>query len=101
MKIRKNDTVRLISGNERGKQGKVLSVLPREGRIAVEGVNLKKKHVRPKRAGQKGELVRIPALFPASRAMLLCPACGEPTRVRYQAGEKGNVRTCRKCGKPF
>lgn len=99
MKIHKNDIVKLISGNDKGKQGKVLAVFPESGRIVVEGVNIKKKHVRPKQQGKKGELVRIPAPFPVSRAMLMCGKCSKQVRVGYKKSDSGQkARVCKKCG---
>ncbi|MBI3631078.1 MAG: 50S ribosomal protein L24 [Candidatus Sungbacteria bacterium] len=98
MQIRKGDRVKIISGNDKGKQGKVLGVFPRPEKIVVEGVNVKKKHVRPRRQGERGELVRIPAPFAVSRAMIVCPSCGRAVRVgrRQDGGEK--IRICKKCG---
>jgi len=99
MNIHKGDIVKIISGNDKGKQGKVLSVLPKETKILVEGVNVKKKHVRPKREGQKGELVRMPAPFPASRTLLICSNCGKSVRIVYKTDKAGKkVRVCKKCG---
>ena len=99
MKIRKGDQVKIISGNDKGKQGKILSVFPDSGKIAVEGINMKKKHVRPRRQGQKGELVRIPAPFPAAHAMLVCGKCGKPARLGRLVNPSGEkVRICKKCG---
>ena|SRR3989344_3035800 len=97
MKIRKGDQVKIISGNDRGKTGKVLVALPEERRIVVEGINIKKKHVRPKQQGKKGELVRIPALFPESRVMLICPKCGKPTRIGYKKEGARKTRICKRC----
>lgn len=99
MKIHKGDIVKIISGNDKGKQGKVLSVLPKERKIVVEGANIKKKHVRPKREGQKGELVRMPASFPVSRVLLVCSNCGKPVRTVRKPNEAGKkTRVCKKCG---
>lgn len=98
MKIKKGDQVKIISGNDKGKQGKVLVVLPEEHRIVVEGINVKKKHVRPKQQGKKGELVRIPAPFPASRVQLVCSKCGKMTRAGYSSNSGGKIRVCKKCG---
>lgn len=99
MKIKKGDIVKIISGNDRGKQAKVLAVFPEIEKIVAEGTNVKKKHVRPKQQGRKGELVRVPAPFPASRAMLVCPKCGKPTRSGYKVDTKGGkMRICGKCG---
>lgn len=98
MKVKKGDIIKLISGNDKGKQGKVLAVFPKEGLVVVEGVNMKKKHVRPKQQGKKGELVRIPAAFQASRAMLVCSKCGKPTRVGFRIIENKKYRICKRCG---
>ena len=98
-KIHKGDLVKIIAGNDKGKQGKVLSVFSKEGKIVVEGLNIKKKHVRPKRQGQKGELVRVPAPFAVSKSMLLCGRCVAPVRVGYKMAESGKKRRiCKKCG---
>jgi large subunit ribosomal protein L24 len=98
MNLRKGDTVKIISGNDKGRTGKILAVFPKEGRIAAEGVNIKKKHVRPRKAGQKGELVQIPAPFSVSRAMLICPRCGKAVRVGSKNIEGRKIRACKKCG---
>lgn len=99
MKIKKGDNIKIISGNDRGKTGVVRAVFPDEGRIMAEGINMKKKHVRAKKQGQKGELVSVPLPFPASRAMVVCTSCGKPTRItsRVEGGKK--QRACRSCGK--
>lgn len=98
MKIRKGDQIKIIYGNDKGRQGKVMAVFPKSGRMLVEGLNIKKKHVRPKQQGRKGELVRIPVPFPSSRAMLLCPQCGQPDRAEYKIGDSGvKLRYCKKC----
>ena len=99
MKIKKGDTVKIISGNDRGKVASVRAVFPEGGRIVVEGVNMKKKHVRAKKQGQKGELVSIPLPFPASRAMIVCASCGKPTRVVSRSEGGKRQRACRRCGK--
>lgn len=100
MKIRKGDIVKIISGDDRGRQGKVLAALPRNNKIVVEGVNIQKKHVRPRREGEKGELVKIPAPFSVSRAMLMCPGCKRAVRVGYKFNDSGvKMRVCKRCGK--
>ncbi len=98
MKIRTGDKVKIISGNDRGKEAKVLAVFSREGRILAEGVNMRIKHVRPRKRGAKGEIIRVPAPFPASRALLVCGSCNKPVRVgnRLESGKK--MRVCKKCG---
>lgn len=92
MNIKKGDTVRVIAGKDRGKTGKVVHVIPSAGRVTVEGVNVYKKHVRPKRQGEKGETVEVSRPLNASNVMLLCPSCGEPTRLG---------RSCKKCKVAF
>ncbi len=98
MKIHKGDTVKIMSGNDKGKQAKVLAAFPGRGAIVAEGIHMKKKHVRPRRQGQKGELVRIPAPFPVSRVMLVCPKCGKAARIGYRSEAGKKLRQCRKCG---
>lgn len=102
MNIKKGDTVKIISGNDRGKQGKVIAVIPIENRIVVEGMNMKKKHVRPRKQNQKGELVHIPGAFQASRAMIVCLKCSKPTRVKHAFDDSGKkMRVCRACESPL
>lgn len=98
MKIRKGDTVLIISGKDRGKTGKVLRVLPKERRVVVEGVNFRKKHTRPKRAGEKGQVVALPAPVDLSNVKLICSACGKATRVGYKVAGERKYRVCKKCG---
>lgn len=98
MLIKKGDTVKIISGKDRGKSGKVISALPREGKITVESVNIKKKHLRPRKQGQKGQIVQKPAAIFASNAMLICPACGKPTRIGKKTTGSKKFRVCKKCG---
>ena len=97
-KIKKGDKVKVISGNDKGKEGKVISVLASTARIVIEGINIKKKHVRPRRQGQKGEIVRIPGSVAASRVMIICPKCSAATRVGYSISEGVKSRICKKCG---
>jgi len=102
MKIKKGDTVLVISGKDRGKRGKVLQAFPKENRVFVEGVNLHKKHKRPKTSGEKGQVITLPGAVSASSVKLLCPKCGKPTRVGYKLninpkGDKFKIRACKKC----
>ncbi len=108
MKIKKNDNVMIISGKDRGKSGKVLEVFSADNKIRVEGINLRKKHTRPKKQGQKGQIVLIPLPVSASNAMLICSSCNKPRRVGYKlfsaiggsasGGENKKTRVCKKCG---
>ena len=97
MKLKKGDTILVISGKDRGKKGKIIEVLPKEGRIAVEGVNLVKKHVRPKKSGEKGKIVSLSTLFPASRVKIICSKCGQPARIGYKIEGERKYRFCKKC----
>ena len=98
MKIKKGDTIKIISGKDRGKTAKVLRVDAKAGLLLAEGMNLKKKHVRPRDQGKPGEALQGPAFFTVAKAMIICPACGKPARLgaRVENGEK--VRVCKKCG---
>ncbi|OHA70139.1 MAG: 50S ribosomal protein L24 [Candidatus Wildermuthbacteria bacterium RIFCSPHIGHO2_12_FULL_40_12] len=99
MKIKKNDTVLIVAGKDRGKKGKVLQVFPKTRRIVVEGVNLRKKHVRPRRSGEKGQIVEMPFSFDASNAKVICMKCKEAVRIGYLVADDGKkYRVCRKCG---
>lgn len=88
----------MMAGVDRGKMGKVIAAFPKTGRVVVDGVNVKKKHVRPRTQGQKGELVAMPAAFPASRAALVCGICRKPVRVSRKHDGARKHRVCRKCG---
>jgi large subunit ribosomal protein L24 len=97
--IRKNDTVLIITGKDRGKRGRVLKVLPDKNRLIIEGMNLIKRHTRPNPGKNiKGGIVEREASVHASNAQLVCPECGAQTRVgRKILGDGRKVRVCRKC----
>ena len=97
--VRKNDSVVVITGKDRGKRGRVLKVLPAKNRVIVEGVNIIKRHTKanPQR-NIKGGLVEREAPLHASNVQLLCPECGKPTRLGKRIlGDGRKVRICRKC----
>lgn len=98
MKIKKNDTVKMIGGKDRGKTGKVLKLFPSEEKVIVEGLNLIKKHSRPRREGEKGQRVEVPRKITVSNVILVCPKCGKTTRVKYQISGENKARVCKKCG---
>jgi len=97
MKIKKNDTVLIISGKDKGKKGKVLQALPRLDKILVEGVNKIKKHKKAKKEKEKGQVVEISKPINVSDAKLVCPKCGQAARIGYRLTEKGKDRVCKKC----
>lgn len=97
LRLRRGDTVRVILGKDRGKQGKIIACLPREGRVIVEGLNLVKKHVKARRAGEKGQRVTSPAAIDLSNVQLVCPQCKKRTRVGIRRQGTERVRVCRQC----
>jgi large subunit ribosomal protein L24 len=102
MKIKKNDKVKILSGKDRGKSGKVLQTMPKKNRVSVEGLNILIKHLRPSREGEKGQRVEFPAFVNISNVALICPECDKPTRVGYKLIKKDNqkekkYRFCKKC----
>jgi large subunit ribosomal protein L24 len=89
MKIRRGDRVKVISGNHKGEEGTVLRVEPEKNRVVIEGVNRRKRHMKPSQANPEGGIVEFEAPVHASNVMLLDPQSGEPTRVRTQVGKDG------------
>ena len=98
MKIRKNDQVLIISGKDKGKKGKIVAVLRKRNKIVVEGINIVKKHMKPKNEGQKGQIIDMPSPLDVSKVKLICPKCGQPTRVGYKIEGERKYRICKKCG---
>ncbi len=98
MKIKQGDTVLIIKGKDKGRKSKVLKSFPRESKVLVEGANLRKKHQRPKKEGEKGAVVEVAASMPLSNVKLVCPKCGKPARVGYRIENKVKYRVCKKCG---
>jgi large subunit ribosomal protein L24 len=98
MKIRKSDLVLVTSGDDRMKKGKVIKVLPGEGKVLVEGVNIIKKHVRPKKSGEKGQVVQIAKPIFASNVKLICPKCNVASRIGCSTEGEKKTRICKKCG---
>ena len=97
MKIKKGDMVKIMTGKDRGKTGKVSKVIPSEEKIIVEGMNIKKKNMKPRKQGQKGHIAQISAPFYASNAMIICSSCGKETRVGYKIDGDKKTRVCKKC----
>jgi len=100
--VKTGDEVIVINGKYRGQKGKVLGVSPAEGKVIVEGFNIITKHVKPTRMGEVGGLVKAESALYADKVQLVCPKCGEPTRVGHAVDEDGlKVRVCKKCGAQF
>lgn len=98
MRIKKGDTVKILSGNDKDKTGEVIEVMPKDSKIVVKGVNVRKKHMKPRRQGEEGGIISKEFAIPSSKANVVCPKCGKATKVGYieEKGEK--VRVCKKCG---
>lgn len=97
--VKKGDRVVILSGKDKGKEGKIIEALPKKGRVVVEGINKVKRHAKPTQASPQGGIIVKEAPVHASKAMLLCPACDKPTRIGKTAMPNGKTaRTCKKCG---
>lgn len=97
--VKTGDMVFVLSGKCRGKQGKVVAVSPKEGKLIVEGVNMVSKHVKPRKAGQEGGIVKTEGAMYASKVQLICSHCGKRTRVAHKFMDDGTKkRSCKKCG---
>ncbi|MGM0507892.1 MAG: 50S ribosomal protein L24 [Fusobacteriota bacterium] len=97
--VKKGDMVKVISGNDKGKTGKVIKVIPKKGKVVVDGINIVKKHLKPTQMNPQGGVVEKPAPFYSSNVMLFCESCGKATRVGKKILEDGSkVRECKKCG---
>ena len=97
MKVKKGDNVLIIAGKDKGRTAKIIKSIPKEMKVLVEGVNLKKKHVKPKREGEKGQVVSIPAPLDISNIKIICPKCGKATRIGYRTDNEVKNRVCKKC----
>ena len=101
--VKKDDTVLILSGDDKGKQGKVLAVSPKEGKVIVEGINMIKKHVKPRKAGDQGGIIEAEGAMYACKVQVICNACKKPTRVGHKKvtadnGKTRTVRICKECG---
>ena len=96
--VKTGDTVVILSGKDKGKKGKVLAVSPKEGKVIVEGCNMVTCHIKPRRQGEEGGIVKREAAIYASKVQVVCPKCGKSTRVGYELKDGKKVRTCKKCG---
>jgi large subunit ribosomal protein L24 len=105
--VHKGDTVRVIAGKDRGKEGTVVRAMPREQKVIVEGINIAKKHVKRGRAGMQPGIIEKPMPLDVSNVMVMCTECGQPTRIAHErvtmgADQKERTRrVCKKCGKPI
>ena len=98
MKVKKGDTVQVLSGNDKGKKGEVLEVMPKDSKVVVKGVNVRKKHIKPRKQGEEGGIIPVECAIDSSKVNVVCPKCGKSTRVEYKIEEDKKVRICKKCG---
>ncbi len=98
MKIKKGDTVEVLSGNDKGKTGEVLEVIPKLQKVIVKGVNIRKKHVKPKKQGEEGGIISVECSIHSSKINVVCPKCNKATRIGIQKEGKEKIRVCKKCG---
>ena len=98
MKIRKGDNVKVLSGNDKGKTGEVLVIIPKTERIIVKGVNIRKKHVKPRKQGEEGGIIPVECAIHSSKVNVVCTKCGKATRIGYEIEKDKKVRICKKCG---
>lgn len=97
--VKKGDTVVILSGKDKGKQGKIIEALPKKGKIVVEGVNKVKRHTKPTQKAPQGGILVKEAPLHSAKAMLVCPACDKPTRIKKSPLANGKLaRACKKCG---
>ena len=102
--VKTGDEVIVINGKYRGHKGKVLQVAPAEGKVIVEGANMVTKHVKPRKMGEPGGLIKAESALYADKVQLVCPKCGRATRVGHAAkanGQKDKKRICKKCNAEF
>ena len=98
-KVRKNDTVQIIAGRDKGKTGKVTRILTKSERVVVDGINIRKRHTKAQRPGEQAGIVEFPAPLPIAKVGVVCPKCGRATRVGFRTLEDGTkVRVCKRDG---
>ena len=96
--VKKGDTVQVLSGKDKGKQGKIISAMPRAGKVVVEGVNKVKRHSKPSLKVPQGGIITKEMPLHACKVQLICPACNKPTRIGHKDVNGKNSRVCKKCG---
>lgn len=102
MHVKKGDVVVVNAGTDKGTKGKVLEAMPKQNKVVVEGVNVRTKHVKPRRAGEAGGLVKSELAINASKVNLYCSKCDAPRRAKMEIKKDGTkVRVCTKCGTEF
>ena len=98
MNIKKDDKVVVLSGKDKGKQGKILVSDPKAAKVIVEGVNVATKHQKPRKQGEEGGIIKVETPIYAAKVQLVCPKCGKGVRVGYKMDGDKKIRVCKKCG---
>jgi large subunit ribosomal protein L24 len=98
LKLRKGDTVKVLSGVDKGKTGEILEVMPKTNKVVVKGVNIRKKHVKPRKQGEEGGIIPVECAINSSKVNVVCSKCRKATRVEYKVENDKKVRICKKCG---
>ena len=98
MNIKRDDKVVVLSGKDKGKQGKVIKADPKAMKVIVEGVNVATKHQKPRKQGEEGGIFKIETPIYTSKVQLVCPKCGKATRVAHKITDGKKTRVCKKCG---
>ena len=98
MRIKKGDNVQVLSGNDKGKTGEVLEIIPKSRKIIVKGVNIRKKHIKPRKQGEEGGIIPTECAIYSDKVNVVCPKCNKPTRIKYEMDKDKKVRVCQKCG---
>ena len=98
MKVKKGDTVQVLSGNDKGKKGEVLEVIPKDSKVVVKGVNVRKKHIKPRKQGDEGGIIPVECSIFSAKVNVVCPKCNKPTKIGYEMDKDKKVRVCKKCG---
>ncbi len=101
MKLKKGDNVIIRAGKDRRREGKILRVFPRGNKVVIEGINLFKRRIRPKKAGEKGQVVTVAYPLAAAKVMIKCVRCGRGARVGYRVEGDKKIRICRRCLQPL
>ena len=102
MHVKRGDIVKVISGKDKGKEGKILTAYPETGKVVVEGVAMVTKHQKPRQQGQEGGIINVEAAIDASNVLRVCSKCGKPARTGVKVLEDGSkVRYCKKCEEVF
>ena len=97
MKLKKGDNVKVLSGNDKGKTGEILEIIPKKNKIVVKDVNIRKRATKPKKAGEEGGIIASEHPINSSKVAVVCPKCGKAVRVGYIVTENGKVRICKSC----